>query len=122
MSSENPESPLFDPAAIEKLRAVAGDQGDSFVKEMAQLFLEETAKAMAEITRARDQGDWRLVSRTAHSIKSSAATLGFMRLSAACKALEFDTKAEKETPRTRGLIDSALGLFETAGPTLKTLA
>jgi len=122
MSSENQESPLFDPAAIEKLRAVAGDQGEAFVKEMAALFLEETAKSLTELTKARDQGEWRMVSRTAHSLKSSAATLGFLRLSAACKALELDTKAEKETPRSRALIDSVLEQFEASKPTLKTLS
>ena len=122
MSPETPDSPLFDPAAIEKLRAVAGDQGDAFVKEMAQLFLEETAKSLAELTKARDQGEWRLVSRTAHSLKSSAATLGFLRLSGACKALELDTKAEAETPRSRALVDSVLEQFELSKPTLKTLS
>jgi len=122
MSPESPESPLFDPRAIEKLRAVAGDQGDSFVKEMAQLFLDETAKSLAELMKVRDQGEWRLVSRTAHSLKSSAATLGFLRLSDACRALELDTKGEVETPRSRALIDSVLGEFEAVRPTLKSLS
>jgi HPt (histidine-containing phosphotransfer) domain-containing protein len=121
MASESPGPPLFDEAAIEKLRAVAGDQAEAFIKEMAQLFLDETAKSLAELSGARDQGDWRLVSRTAHSVKSSAATLGFLRLSGACKVLELDTKREVETPQSRALVAAVLEQFEAVRPTLKRL-
>lgn len=121
MASESPGPPLFDEAAIEKLRAVAGDQAEAFIKEMAHLFLDETAKSLAELSGARDQGDWRLVSRTAHSVKSSAATLGFLRLSGACKVLELDTKREVETPQSRALVAAVLEQFEAVRPTLKRL-
>ena len=121
MSAESPEVPHFDAVAIDKLRNVAGDQGAAFVAEIAQLFLDETAKSLADLARARDLGDWRLVSRIAHSLKSSAATLGLMRMSAACKALELDTKAAASTPETAKLADDVFDQFEKAKPTLHEL-
>ena len=121
MPAESPEVPHFDPVAIDKLRNVAGDQGAAFVAEMAQLFLDETAKSLADLAQARDQGDWRLVSRIAHSLKSSSATLGLMRLSAACKVLELDTKAATSTPETAKLADDVFDQFERAKPTLHEL-
>lgn len=122
MSHEPAENPLFDPAAIDKLRAVAGEQGGSFVQEMAQLFLDEATRSLAELGKASDQGEWKLVTRTAHSLKSSAATLGLLRLSAACKALELDTKGAGASPQTPALVKAVLHEFEAAKPTLKSLS
>jgi len=122
MSDESAEIPHFDPAAIASLRNVAGDQGAAFVAEMAQLFLDETSRSLSDLAKARDLGDWRLVSRISHSLKSSAATLGLMRFSAACKALELDTKAAISTPQTAKLAAAVFDTFEEAKPTLRDLA
>ena len=75
-----------------------------------------------QLKKAAGQGDWKLVTRTAHSLKSSAATLGLMRLSAACRALELDTRADESSPRTKTLVAAVLDQFERTGPTLKSLA
>lgn len=114
--------PLFDPSAIEKLRRVAGDQGSSFVKEMAQLFLEETQKSLAELRRGSESGDWKQVTRLAHSLKSSAATFGLMRLSAACQELEMDTKGATSSDDTAGLVAAVFARFDDVIPTLKELS
>ena len=107
--------------AIEKLRSVAGDQGGAFVAEIAQLFLDEATKSVDDLQVCRDQGNWKQVTRIAHSLKSSSATLGLMRLSAACKALELDTKGGDSSPRTGALTADLLEEFEQARPTLKSL-
>lgn len=122
MTNDPAETPLFDPVAIAKLRAVAGDQGEIFVKEMAQLFTDETLKSLKELGRAGERGEWKLVTRAAHSLKSSAATLGLLRLSAACKALELDTRGGASSPQTAALIKAVFGQFEAAQPTLKSLS
>ena len=122
MSGESAETPLVDPLAIERLRAVAGDQGAGFVAEMAQLFLDETTKSLDELKRDCERGDWKHVTRIAHSLKSSSATLGLMRLSAACKALELDTKGGASTPQSPELVTAVLDEFEQAKPTLLGLS
>jgi len=122
MTSPTAETPLFDPAAIEKLRAVAGDQGAGFVAEMAQLFLDEATKSLDELKRDCERSDWKHVTRIAHSLKSSSATLGLMRLSAACKALELDTKNGVSSPQTAALSAAVFKEFEEAKPTLLGLS
>ena len=122
MSGESAETPLVDPLAIERLRAVAGDQGAGFVAEMAQLFLDEATKSLDELKRDGERGDWKHVTRIAHSLKSSSATLGLMRLSAACKALELDTKGGASTPQSPKLVTAVLDEFEQAKPTLLGLS
>ncbi len=122
MTGPKGEAPLFDPAAIETLRKVAGDQASSFVAEMAQLFFDETAKAVRELRSGSDHGNWRAVSRLAHSLKSSSATLGLMRLSRVSKALELDTQNGASSPETEGLVAEVGEEFKQAIPILKSLS
>jgi two-component system, sensor histidine kinase len=121
MTSPVPETPIFDPIAIEKLRKVAGDQDAGFVAEMAQLFSDETAKSLTDLRSGFDRRDWKLVSRVAHSLKSSAATLGLMRLSSACKALEIETQNGTEGAQIQVLVATVFAEFEIAAPVLKNL-
>jgi HPt (histidine-containing phosphotransfer) domain-containing protein len=122
MPFKTEDIPLFDPGAIEKLRKVAGDEADTFVAEMAQLFLTEASRSIEDLRKSCDQGDWKAVARVAHSVKSSAATLGLMRLSNACKALEFETRTATETEATKDLAASVFTQFEEAIPTLTSLS
>ncbi len=121
MPTEVLRAPVFDPTAIEKLRTVAGDQGSTFVAEMAELFLEETRKLLPELQAGCDGQDWKAVSRLAHSLKSSAATLGAMRLSAACRILELDTSNGEPKSDAAGLVAEVMRYFEEAEPVLKNL-
>ena len=116
-----PETPLFDPIAIDRLRKVAGDQGATFIAEMARLFLEETTRVLTELQAGSEREDWKAVSRFAHSVKSSAATLGLMRLSAACKALEADTRNATSSSETAGHVAAVMDEFKQATPTLQRL-
>jgi len=122
MPKPEAETPLLDESAIEKLRKVAGEQGESFVREMAQLFLDESRKSVAALREASAAGDWKQVSRLTHSLKSSAATLGLMRLSAACSALEMDTRGSAHTPKTPALAKVLFDEFDQAIPVLEKLA
>jgi HPt (histidine-containing phosphotransfer) domain-containing protein len=121
MPSQTPEVPNFDPEAIEKLKAVAGEEAPGFVAEMAQLFLDETREGLARLKSASAVGDWKQVNRIVHSLKSSAATLGLMRLSASCRALELDTKQAPSSPQTMTLVAAVLDDFEQARPALHRL-
>ena len=111
----------FDPAAIEKLRQIAGDEGATFVPEMAQLFLEETGKSLVELTRASRAEDWESVGRIAHSLKSSAATLGLMLLSKECRDLELSSQNGSAGARVSPQVAVVLSEFDRAVPTLKGL-
>ncbi len=122
MARPEPEPPLFDESAIATLRRVAGDQGATFVTEIAQLFLHETRKSLTELRRGCDAGDWKQVTHLAHSLKSSAATLGMMRLSAACQALELDTKGNTSSEDTLALVAAVFTRFEETVPVLEELS
>ncbi len=121
MSTPPAAPPVFDPGAIEKLRKVAGDEASVFIAEVAQLFLEETQKSLVDLQRAGETGDRNRAARIAHSLKSSAATLGLMRLSAACQELEMDTKGPTAGDDS-ALIAAVFARFEEVVPFLKGLS
>lgn len=115
------EPPLFDSAAIDRLRAAVGDD-PAFVSEIATLFIVETDKYFVEMKASRDSRDWLTVSRHAHSLKSSSATLGLMRFSAAAKALELHAKATPLDEAKAGTaLDELVAQFETAKASLQAV-
>ena len=116
------ETPLFDPVAVDRLRAVAGDEDLTFVAEMAHLFVEESTKSLRDLQAACDKGDWRAVSRLSHSLKSASATFGLMRLSNALVALELNTKDGTSDSQTAALATSVHDEFERSLPVVKELA
>lgn len=121
MSTKAEVAPVFDPNAIEKLRRVGGDEASIFIAEVAQLFLEETRKSLVELLRAAEGGDRERAGRIAHSLKSSAATLGMMRLSAACESLEAAAKAEGAHDSTVEAAAAVRDEFDHTVPILRSL-
>jgi two-component system, sensor histidine kinase and response regulator len=79
-----PVSSAFDLAAA--LERVEGDR--ELLEELVRLFADECPKNMAEIRRALDARDARLLDRLAHTVKGASVNLGARRVSEAAFALE----------------------------------
>jgi histidine phosphotransfer protein HptB len=77
------EAPLFDPSVF---RGLCSELGKEDAGEVLQAFLADTPCKMAIMI--SDVTDRRSIKRAAHSIKSSAATFGFVGLSALARDLE----------------------------------
>lgn len=76
--------PVIDPEIIGELRAMLGDEVDRLV----DLFLEDTPRLIARLEAAAAEPDYQALRDTAHSLKSSSANLGALRLSAAARRVE----------------------------------
>ena len=74
----------FDPD--EALRQTGGD--DSILREVMQLFIDETSKREAELRQAMERRDGELLSRIAHSIKGSCVIFGAWYARDAAQKLE----------------------------------
>jgi HPt (histidine-containing phosphotransfer) domain-containing protein len=61
--------------------------GDTLV-ELIGLFLELTPKRIEHLKQALAKKDWHVVSKDAHSLKSSSANIGAKKLSSVCRKLE----------------------------------
>lgn len=69
--------PATDPAALDRLRRFGGGK---LLVEMIRLFLESGPQRVAAMHTGLAQGDSESVERALHSLKSSAAQLGALRL------------------------------------------
>jgi HPt (histidine-containing phosphotransfer) domain-containing protein len=83
---------LLDPAALERLRELAGGDAE-FLAELIDTFLEDAPQMLAEMRQALKDDDAALLRRAAHSLKSNSADFGALALSGLCRELEGMGKA-----------------------------
>ena len=82
--------PIIDPAAVESLRTLGGNDNGAFLREIIGIFLADTPERIAVLKQALAAGDRDGVLRAAHSIKGSAGSLGVSALHSAARRLEAD--------------------------------
>ncbi len=103
--------PDVDPTVLVALTERLGDRAEDFRRTLVTTFRDEAAGRVSEMDQAVLAGDVDGVTRTAHTLKSSSAALGAMRLSAFCTELEADLRAGVE----RDLASSARELHGLLG-------
>lgn len=74
-----------DMSVIESLRDLGDDE---LVLELVEIFMEDTPPRLEELAKAYIDGDAERIESVAHSLKSSCANLGAIRLSEICRDLE----------------------------------
>lgn len=78
--------PILDPAAVVRLQRLGGDK---LLRQMIRLYLENSEERLAQIDAGLgDGGELEETRRGAHSLKSSAANVGALRVSQTAAALE----------------------------------
>jgi HPt (histidine-containing phosphotransfer) domain-containing protein len=75
----------LEPATVERLRALGGD---SFVERLVGVLLEQAPLHVAAVTEAARRGDADAVRRAAHTLRSTAGTVGATSLLAAAERVE----------------------------------
>jgi len=80
--------PPVDLEGSETISSLRADGGEEVARELIALFLEDAPERCAEIGDAIRLGDPSRASAAAHSLKSSAATLGASRLARLCVQIE----------------------------------
>ena len=75
----------IDPAALDRVRQMAGSRGNDLLVKIIGRYLEKTPPLLDELTAATGRADYDAVRNVAHGIKSSSANLGALQLSEQCK-------------------------------------
>ncbi|MGD1698783.1 response regulator [Dapis sp. BLCC M229] len=78
----------IDKAVLQELKEMAGDAHEMVV-EIIDCYLEDTPMLLDEISQAVEQEQAELLQKSAHTIKSSSASVGATKLSELCKNLEY---------------------------------
>ncbi|HEY7023821.1 MAG TPA: Hpt domain-containing protein [Candidatus Limnocylindrales bacterium] len=81
------ETPILDRSVVDELRdSVGGDE--DFIADLVSTFVSEGRSHFAAMQAAADASDAAAIVRPAHTLKSSSAALGAMRLSAIAREIE----------------------------------
>lgn len=108
----------LDGAVLDRLRSLQRPGQPSVVERMAELFLAECPRLLERITRGCEARDTEEIRRVAHSLKSSAASLGAQRLSAVARDMEQAARDGRDpTPLRAALLEA----FEATRPLLVAL-
>jgi len=111
-------SPL-DPETIASIRALAGDGGDDFLREIIGIFLEDTPLRVTELEDALRAGDTPKFARAAHSIKGSSSNVGALLLRSEAEAVE--KHAQESLAGAQPAVDRLKAEFERAKQALTAL-
>ena len=95
------EAVVLEPEALERLVRIGG-QG--FLLEMIALFLEHAPQRLAAAREGLEEGDFAVLYRASHSLKSTAGNLGARALQATAEQVEGRAVAED--------LDAAVPLLE----------
>jgi HPt (histidine-containing phosphotransfer) domain-containing protein len=108
---------VLDPQVLAELRAATGDD-EEFIRDLVATYVDEAPANLAALTAAVAGGDVDAVVRPAHTLKSSSASLGAMRLSAICREIEEAGRAG----RLAGLDEAAAAASATWAATVAAFA
>jgi hypothetical protein len=80
--------PVLDAACMAELRALDPDGKAQLVKRVLATYQVSLAKLVDQLRTARADSAWDQVSRVAHTLKSSSASIGALALSGLCAEIE----------------------------------
>ena len=70
----------IDMQAIDALRELSPDTGAEFVRELIEIYLQDTPQRIAELDEALAKGDVPTFTRAAHTLKGSSSNFGATKL------------------------------------------
>ena len=89
-----PDAPVIDLQAINNLRSLNPGDDDAFLREIVEIFIEDTPLRIADLETGLAAGDTAKFTRAAHSIKGSSANLGAAALGVLAEKLEHQSRKE----------------------------
>jgi len=88
-----PDESTIDMQAIAGLRELSPDSGNEFIRELIEIYLQDTPERMRDLEAALSKGDLPAFTRAAHTIKGSSSNFGATKLTHLAHALELQGKA-----------------------------
>jgi len=96
---------VLDPAALAGLRELDPTGKNHLLERVLAAFKTSTARLIPQVQEAQRQGDLNGVRHVAHTLKSSSASVGGMKLSSICAELESDVR-QGQTSDLKRLVDA----------------
>ena len=113
-----PESEIaIDKAVLQELKEMAGDAPEMVV-EIIDCYLKDAPRLLDEISQAIEQEQAELLQKSAHTMNSSSASVGAIKLSELCKELEFIGRRET-TEGADGILSQVKAEYERVETALR---
>jgi HPt (histidine-containing phosphotransfer) domain-containing protein len=112
-----PDLHVVDEGILAELMASTGDD-IGFVRELIQTYLADTPEQLEAMTAAIEADDAASLVRPAHTLKSSSATVGAMRLSSVARELEMAGRSGSLDAAARAGLEAARAEWQAAADTL----
>jgi HPt (histidine-containing phosphotransfer) domain-containing protein len=88
--------PVLDEAALQRLRDLDPGGGNRLLERVLHAFETSATRLGAQLAEARRKDDLQGIRHVAHTLKSSSASIGALRLSRICA--EIEASARQDTP------------------------
>ncbi len=88
-----PDDSTIDMQAIDGLRELSPDAGTDFLRELIEIYLQDTPLRIAEMEDALNKQDIPSFTRAAHTIKGSSSNFGATKLTKLAHELELQGKS-----------------------------
>jgi len=88
--------PVLDAACLAELRSLDPDGQAQLVKRVLATYQTSLVRLVDQLRQARAEAAWEQVSRIAHTLKSSSASIGALKLSQLCAAIEKAARQAQE--------------------------
>ena len=82
------EGPVLDAGCLAELRALDPDGKAQLVKRVLATYQTSLVRLVDQLRQARREAAWEQVSRVAHTLKSSSASIGALALAGVCADIE----------------------------------
>jgi signal transduction histidine kinase/CheY-like chemotaxis protein len=83
-----PRESVLDPGRLDEIRALQGEAGDGLVARVVGAYFDSAPGLVEAVADALEKRDAGALADAAHTLKSSSASLGALRLSVLCQELE----------------------------------
>ena len=111
--------PIVDERILDEMvETTGGDIG--FVRELVETYLADAPEQLDAINAAVQADDAAALVRPAHTLKSSSATVGAMRLSSVARELEMAGRTGTLEPPVAGRVDAARAEWTAASQAFAT--
>jgi HPt (histidine-containing phosphotransfer) domain-containing protein len=108
-----PEVPVLDERILTEVLETTGDDV-AFVRELVETYLADTPIQLGAMTTAVQSDDADALVRPAHTLKSSSATVGAMRLSSVARELEMAGRSGSLDAAVRATLEGAHAEWQAA--------
>ena len=88
-----PDEQVLDSQSIASLRALSPDDDGTFVRELVEIYLQDTPQRLTDLEQALAKEDAYSVTRAAHTIKGSSSNFGAIRLAKLAHQIELQGKS-----------------------------